>query len=97
VPFRPAAVAVHVEVPLAVAEDADGADAVAVPVAGNRDVARAAEVEDVVDEVGPLSPSGSEAKEALAVGGLVLGGGDVLGPLLEHVVRVGEARLELVV
>ena len=53
VDFGEPAVAVEVEIPLAVAEHADLPDAVAVPVAGHRHVARRAVVEHVVDQVGP--------------------------------------------
>ena len=62
--FAPAAVAVDVEEPDAASVDADGADAVAVPVAGHGPVARVAELEDVVDQVGTQRSLGGAFERA---------------------------------
>src|SRR5688572_27973415 len=81
--------------PLAAAERADRADAVAVPIASERNVARSAELEDVVDEIGPLLALGGQAHEAFAVGGLFRIERHVfrLEPDDPLVVLVGEAGL----
>ena len=94
-----AAVAVEVEVPLAVAEHADLADAVAVPVAGDRHVARRAVVEHVVDQVGPRSCRCAVRFSMPAAAGGVLGRRrhvlHLAGRLRREVVGVRQARLAL--
>ena len=88
----PNPVAIDVQIPPAVTEDRDGIGAVAIPIADQRNIARRAVVEDVVDQVGAGGALRRELKRSLAERRLMLGRRHVLLGAVMLVERVGQPR-----